>query len=151
MCVKYSYMKAGSDYIGVGVGALIFNKQGQIFMGKRGPKARNEHGKWEIPGGAVEYGEKVKDALVREVFEEYGLRVKVIRLFQICDHIIPDEKQHWISPTYICEVISGEPCINEPEKCTEFGWYTPEEALNLPLSLVTKHDIESILNEKNST
>lgn len=144
-------MKAGSDYIGVGVGALIFNDKGQIFMGKRGPKARNEQGKWEIPGGAVEFGETLEEALVREVFEEYGIKIAVERLFQVCDHILKDEKQHWVSPTYICRHVSGSPCINEPEKCTDFGWYSPEEALKLPLSMVTLQDIQSLLKQKNST
>lgn len=141
-------MQAGVDYIGVGVGALILNDKGQVFMGLRGPKARNEQGKWEIPGGAVEWGETFEQALVREVFEEYGITVRVIRLLQICDHIIYAENQHWVSPTYICEIIEGEPCINEPEKCSDFGWFTLEEAQKLPLSVVTTHDIKTLLAEK---
>lgn len=143
--VKYSYMQAGHDYIGVGVGALIFNDQGQVFMGKRGPKARNEVGKWEIPGGAVEFGETFEEAVKREVLEEYGVTVRVRELLQICDHLIFDEKEHWVSPTYICEIVEGEPCINEPEKCTEIGWYSPQEALKLPLSIVTRHDIDTLI------
>lgn len=46
-------MKKGIDYIGVAVGAMIFNEEGKLFLTKRGKKARNERGCWEIPGGGV--------------------------------------------------------------------------------------------------
>lgn len=45
-------MKAGVDYIGVSVGALIINEKGEVFLSKRSLQARNERGKWEAPGGA---------------------------------------------------------------------------------------------------
>jgi len=46
-----SDMKKGIDYIGVGAGAIIFNKDGALFLAKRGKEARNEKHKWEFPGG----------------------------------------------------------------------------------------------------
>ena len=63
-------MKKGTDYIGVGVGAAIFNEEGKLFITLRGEKAKNERGKWEIPGGGVEFGEKLEQALKREMMEE---------------------------------------------------------------------------------
>ncbi len=132
----------GKDFIGVGVGALIFNGKGKFFVSKRGPKARNEKGKWEIPGGKVEFGETLEQAIIRETQEEFGIVVKVVKLLQVCDHILPAEGQHWVSPTYICEIVSGTPMINEPEKSAEIGWYSIEEAKKLDLSEVTKHDVE---------
>jgi 8-oxo-dGTP pyrophosphatase MutT (NUDIX family) len=50
-------MKRGIDYIGVGVGAIIVNRTGELFLAKRGPLAKNERGLWEFPGGSVEFGE----------------------------------------------------------------------------------------------
>jgi peptidase E len=41
-------MKKGIDYIGVGAGAMIFNEKGEVFLAKRGPKSRNEAGKWDL-------------------------------------------------------------------------------------------------------
>lgn len=143
-------MKAGIDYIGVGVGALIFNKAGKIFLTLRGPKAKNERGKWEIPGGAVEFDETIEKAIIREVQEEYGIKIVVKELLHLCDHIIPDEKQHWVSPTYICEIVAGEPTIKEPEKCSDMGWFSIDEAEKLPLSIVTKQDIAKLKTIANS-
>ncbi len=42
----------GKDYIGVGVGAMIFNDKGELLLAKRGQAAKNERGCWEIPGGS---------------------------------------------------------------------------------------------------
>lgn len=140
-------LKRGVDYIGVGVGAAIINQDKKLFITKRGEKAKNERGKWEIPGGSVEFGETFIQAIIREMREENDCEIEVVDLLGIFDHIIADEKQHWVAPTYICKIKSGEPKILEPEKCAGIGWFTIEEAQSLDLSIVTKHDIE-LLKEK---
>ncbi|MBP9718875.1 MAG: NUDIX domain-containing protein [Candidatus Levybacteria bacterium] len=137
-------MKKGIDYIGVGVGAAIFNKEGKLFITLRGEKAQNERGKWEIPGGGVEFGETFEDAIKREIKEELDIDIEVIELLGVCSHIIPDEKQHWVAPTYICKIKKGSPKIMEPHKCADIGWFTIKEAEKLNLSLITKYDIGQI-------
>ena len=118
-------MKRGLDYIGVGVGAIIVNDAGQVFLARRGPQAKNERGLWEFPGGSVEFGEKMADALRREMSEEYGIEIVVGELLDVVDHILPDEGQHWVSPTFICHIQSGIPVIQEPGKCSQIGWFNP--------------------------
>ena len=95
-------MKRGVDYIGVGVGAIIVDEQGRLFLARRGPKAKNERGLWEFPGGSVELGERLANALRREIREEYGVEIEVGELLDVVDHILPEEGQHWVSPTFIC-------------------------------------------------
>jgi hypothetical protein len=63
-------VKRGIDYIGVGVGAIIVDPAGRLFLARRGPCARNERGLWEFPGGSVEFGETLVQALRREMCEE---------------------------------------------------------------------------------
>src|SRR3972149_1501849 len=111
-------MKRGIDYIGVGVGAIIVDDKGRLFLSRRGPLAKNERGLWEFPGGSVEFGEKLTDALKREMLEEYGIEIEVRHLLDVADHILPDEGQHWVSPTYVCAITSGGRQILEPGKCT---------------------------------
>jgi 8-oxo-dGTP diphosphatase len=120
-------MQRGIDYIGVGVGAIIVDDEGRLFAALRGPQARNERGKWEFPGGGVEFGEKLADALKREMFEEYGVKIDVRELLDVVDHILPEEGQHWVSPTFICRIIEGVPEIKESEKCREIRWFYPAE------------------------
>ncbi|MBC8076650.1 MAG: NUDIX domain-containing protein [Chloroflexales bacterium] len=133
-------MKAGSDYIGVGVGALVFDDQGRVFLAQRGQKAKNERGCWEFPGGGVDFGERLADAIRREFMEEYGMEIAVGRLLHVVDHLIPHERQHWVSPTFIGKHLGGEPRIAEPEKCAAIGWFQLN-ALPAPLSLATQEDL----------
>lgn len=143
-------MKPGFDYIGIGVGALITNYEGKIFLTLRGPKAKNERGLWAKPGGAVEFGETTQQALQREVMEEFGIEIKVREVLQVCNHILPHEHQHWISISYICEISKGKPQNKEPDKCSDMGWFTIEEAQKLPLSLVLQDDITALKLRKQS-
>jgi 8-oxo-dGTP diphosphatase len=140
--------RAGIDHIGVGVGALIFNKEGKILLALRSQHAKNERGTWEIPGGAIAFGETLHEGLKREMREELGIEIEVGEMVQLCDHIISDEKQHWVSPTYKCVITKGTPTILEPEKCDDIGWFTLDEAEKLPLSIVTRQDISFLRNKK---
>ncbi len=134
-------MRRGIDYIGVGVGAIIVDPQGRVFLARRGPQAKNERGLWEFPGGSVEFGERLADALRREIREEYDVEIEVGELLDVADHILPEEGQHWVSPTYICRIVSGEPRIVEPEKCTEIGWFFPDQA-STDLTVITRLNLE---------
>lgn len=139
-------MKKGTDYIGVGVGALII-KEGKLLIQKRGKKTNNQRGKWEIPGGGVEWGETFKDALKREVKEEIGVEIEVISQFGLWDEILVEEKQHWVAPTFICKIKKGTPKIMEPEKSEEIGWFTLKEADKLDLSYITRKDIDLLIEK----
>jgi len=133
-------MRRGIDYIGVGVGAIIVNARGRVFMAQRGPLAKNERGLWEFPGGGVEFGEKLADALRREMREEYGIDIEVGELLDVVDHILPDEGQHWVSPTFICRLLNGEPRILEPGKCSQIGWFAPD-AVPAELTIISRHNL----------
>jgi len=138
-------VQKGKDYIGVGVGAVVVNRQGKLFLSQRGVEARNERGKWEFPGGGVEFGERLEEALIREMKEEYDLDIEPIEQLWTYDHLIPDEKQHWVSPTYFCKVKKGVPKITEPHKCSQIGWFTLPEIGTMPLSLITRNDYHHLL------
>ncbi len=137
-------MKKGIDYIGVGVGAMIFNTDGKVFLAKRGKGARNESGKWEFPGGGVEFNETLEHAICREVREEYGFEIEVQELLDVVDHIILQEKQHWVSPSFICRITSGTPDIREPDKCDEICWYALKDVPEDRLTIASKKSLESL-------
>ncbi len=138
-------MRRGIDYIGVGVGAAILDDAGKVFLTLRGPAATNERGRWEIPGGSVEFGETLAQALQREIAEEYGVEIAVRELLGVFDHLLPDEGQHWVSPTFIGAITRGTPEIREPHKCAAIGWFTLDEALALPLSVITANDLRLLI------
>ena len=144
-------MERGVDYIGVAAGAVIFNKEGKIFISKRGPKSRNEVGKWDFPGGSIDFWERAEDAAVREVKEEFGMDIEVVKLLEVVDHIIPEEKQHWLSPTFICRHVSGEPRIMEPGKCSEIRWARFEDIPKDELTLSSRSNYEKLKEYLNIT
>ena len=92
----------------VGTGALIF-RSNDLLLIKRG--AQPGLGKWSIPGGLVELGEKVEDAMKRETREEVGLDVEPIRLMDAFDSIITDGKgriqYHFVVVNFLARIVGG--------------------------------------------
>lgn len=140
-------MQRGIDFIGVGVGAVIVDDAGRLFLARRGPLAKNERGLWEFPGGAVEFGERLADALRREIREEYGIEIAVGELLDVADHILTAEGQHWVSPSYLCRIVSGTPSIREPGKCSAIAWFAPDD-LPAELTEVTRVNLGSYLKHR---
>lgn len=140
-------MKKGIDFIGVGTGAIIFNDEGKVFVTQRGPKARNENGKWDFPGGAVEFGETCEKAVVRELKEEFDIEIEVVELIDVVNHILPEEKQHWVSPSFVARHIGGVPRITEPEKCIGFKWMKIAEIKPDELSMASKSNWEKFIEK----
>lgn len=135
-------MIQGINFIGVSAGAMIINDRGEIFLAKRGPKTRNERGCWENPGGSVEFGEKLVDAVKREVMEEYGAEIEILEQFPAEDHLIPAEHQHWVATTFLARFKQGStPRILEPDKCSAIGFFSLDN-LPQPLSIITQLDIQ---------
>lgn len=137
-------MKRGKDYIGVGVGIVVFNDEGKLLITKRGQACANDRGKWEIPGGGVEHGELRREAVIREIREENDIDVEVIDELQTSDHFSPEEGLHWVTTSFICRHKGGEAKRMEPEKCEAIGWFTIEEAGHLDLSEISRHDLAAI-------
>jgi mutator protein MutT len=93
----------------VGVGAIIF-KRDRILMAQRGKQPLQ--GWWSLPGGALELGESLQDAVCREVLEETGLVVHPVKLFEVFERILRDDagapEYHYVLIDYVCRVSGGE-------------------------------------------
>ncbi len=140
-------MKPGVDYIGVGCGALIINDKDETLLVKRGINSKNEVGVWSKPGGAVEFGERVEDAVKREIKEELDVDIELTKFLSFTNHIINSENQHWVTFNYLAKIIKGEPKIMEPEKIAEIKWFNlrslPEKLSQTTLEPI-KDYLESI-------
>jgi ADP-ribose pyrophosphatase YjhB (NUDIX family) len=93
----------------LGVGGLIFRRE-SILLVERGREPLK--GYWSLPGGLVETGEKLEDALKREILEETGLRIQPVKLFEIFQRIMHDPagrvEYHYVLADYVCKVVGGE-------------------------------------------
>jgi len=82
---------------------------GKVLIIKR--LAEPKKGKWSVPGGVINLGERIEDGLKREVFEETNIHVKVKELIDIVERVITDDNgrivYHYVILDYLCEYISG--------------------------------------------
>jgi len=104
---------------GVGCGAAIV-RDGQILLIKR--MRPPEAGCWSLPGGKVDFLERVADAVVREIREEIGVAIALERRLGVVEMVGLDD-QHWVSPIYLARIVAGEPRLCEPEKHAEIAWF----------------------------
>jgi 8-oxo-dGTP diphosphatase len=117
----------------VGVGAVII-EDGRVLLVKRGhpPLA----GEWSIPGGALELGETLREAAVREAREETCLTVEPAELLGVYDRVLRDEAQrtlyHYVLVDFLCRKVGGEP--RAAGDADAVRWFTPEEAAELRLA-----------------
>lgn len=85
------------------VGGVVFDDEGRVCLirRRRPPMA----GRWSLPGGRVEHGERLDAALVRELAEETGLVVKVRELVEAIE--IVDGRRHYVVLDYRCDIVGG--------------------------------------------
>jgi ADP-ribose pyrophosphatase YjhB (NUDIX family) len=100
-------VSVGHELPKVAVGAIVLEHRGDgpfvLLVQRANPPLA---ARWSLPGGRVERGEKLADALRREVREETGLEVKIGVLVEVVELI--DEGFHYVILDYACERTSGE-------------------------------------------
>lgn len=120
-------MPAGES-VSIGVGAVVF-KGDEVLLIKRG-KAPFK-GNWSIPGGRLHHGERIEEAVHREVREETGLVIRLIGLIGVFE-ALPDEiaeapYSHIVLIDYATEWVGGEPVAGDD--AAEAVFVPVEEAL----------------------
>jgi len=131
------------DHPLVGVGAVAIEK-GKILLVKRAFEPGT--GKWSVPGGLVELGEKLSEACEREAEEETGLKVQVLELINVFDMIDKDEsgrvRYHYVLADFLVKPISGK--LKANEEVTELKWYTREETKNLDMTKTARRALDEL-------
>ena len=124
------------------VGALIFNPEEKLFL----MRSHKWRGKYVIPGGHIELGEKMETALKREVKEETNLEIRDVQFLLFQEFIFGESywhKGHYIFFDFMCRTDSVDVKLNE--EAEEYIWTSIEEALNLPVEHYTSVAIEAYL------
>jgi len=91
-------------------------------------------GLYSLPGGVVEAGETLKQALVREIAEETGMRIEPVALAGFRETIARDGERrverHFVILCFAARWLAGEPVLNE--ELSEARWIAPAELAGLP-------------------
>jgi len=84
-------------------------RRDRILMAQRGKEPLK--GWWSLPGGALETGESLQQAVCREALEETGLEIRPLRVFEIFERIMRDAEgrteYHYVLIDYLCRVTGG--------------------------------------------
>lgn len=113
--------------------AIIVARDEKLLMGKR--KGGYKPGTMGVPGGRIEKGESIPDAVIRELDEETGI---IPREFEFIGVVRNDQREsvftHFV---YVCKRFDGEPQNIEPEMCEGWEWYS---FYNLPKNILPGHE-----------
>ncbi|MGN7312109.1 NUDIX domain-containing protein [Alkalicoccobacillus gibsonii] len=93
--------------------AIIYDRDGRILLVENKKEAKTY---WSTPGGAVEPGETIKEAVIREVFEETGYHVQVGELHSVRERTFQERGQHAIIFTFFAEIIGGSLQNKDPDQ-----------------------------------
>jgi 8-oxo-dGTP pyrophosphatase MutT (NUDIX family) len=125
--------KVGNDFLFMpSVSALIRTDDGRILF------VQHFEGRWQLPGGAVDPGERPAEAMQRECLEEAGITVEPIRVAGVfggpeyCITYSNGDKAGWVVTVFEARIIAGEPSPSDDET-QAVGWFTLEEVDTLDL------------------
>jgi ADP-ribose pyrophosphatase YjhB (NUDIX family) len=119
-------MRQGVDHIGVTLVYFCHDGQGNFLMNLRSQNARDEQGRWDIGGGALEFGQTVEDTLSKEIWEEYCTNVLASEFLGYRDihREHNGERTHWIALDFKVLVDRDKVQNGEPHKFDGVAWFT---------------------------
>lgn len=131
----------------VGVGALIV-EDGRLLLVRRGSPP--QQGQWSLPGGLVEAGEQLEEAVRREAREETGLEVEVVELAGVFERIVRDAEgrleYHYVLLDYLCHVRGGD--LRHGSDAMAAAWVRLDELGEYALTPGTREFLERVLRDK---
>lgn len=143
--VLYGPRLGKEGQIRIGCSAVIFDeKREKVLLTQRA-----DNGRWCVPGGGMESGESAAEACEREVWEETGLKVRVMRLVGVYSNpdqlvIYPDgNKAFFVVMSFEAEILSGE--LGLSNETTAFGYFSLEEMGSMPIHAMHKTRVEDAL------
>lgn len=104
----------------------------KVFLPKRADTKKFLPGKYEIPGGHIDYGEDIHEGLRREVREELGVEITLGDPFAVFTYTNEIKGSHSIEVVYFAQIVGDPEAITiNPDDHSSCGWFTESEAVEL--------------------
>ena len=134
--------------IRLGCSAVIFDESREkVLLTKRA-----DNGLWCLPSGGMEPGESVEETIVREVWEETGLTVRVLRLTGVYSDpdwlvvYIDDTAVQIVALSFEVEIVAGEPGLSD--ETSDWGYFSLEEMDSFEILLNHRQRVEDAFTEQ---
>lgn len=101
---------------------------------------------WLLPGGGVDYGESLHEALMREFVEELNITVDVDDVVLISDSIDPTGERHVVNICFLCSHLSGDLALGEEKRLYDFKFFEMEEIPEVRLFPPINNDLLDLMN-----
>jgi len=134
----------------VGVGAVVLREDKVLLVRRAAPPGK---GKWSIPGGLVEVGERLGDAAVRELYEETGVRAKPVGVIDIEEYIERDPSGRVVYHYVIVDVLVepfGDLNPSPRSDALDVGFFSIRDALKMELTTSTRRFLHKLLENAGS-
>lgn len=104
----------------------------KVFLPKRADTKKFLPGKYEIPGGHIDYGEDIRAGLIREINEELGVKIKLGDPFAVFTYTNDVKGSHSIEVVYFAQIIGNPDHIKiDLDDHSACGWFTEDQAVGL--------------------
>lgn len=120
--------RRGVDHIGIACVFFCHDGNGRVLLHKRSAKCRDEQGRWDCGGGALEFGEDIETAVRREVKEEFGVDPDEV-IMVATTNVLRDNNgtpTHWLALIHAVRVNPAQVRNCDEEKIEELKWFTPD-------------------------
>jgi len=127
------------------VAALVRDEDGRVLM------VQHVEGRWQIPGGAVDPGERPEEAAKRELREEASVEIELGDLLGVFGGpeyettYANGDEAGWVVAVYSASIGSGTPTAGDPDEIQDVRWFTPADIPALDLHASTRRTLELLL------
>jgi ADP-ribose pyrophosphatase YjhB (NUDIX family) len=124
-------------------GIIVDDERLLLISHKKGPDIY-----WLLPGGGVDFGESLEEALIREFKEELNITIDVHSLAFICDSIDPTGERHIINIFFHCSYNRGDYSIGKEERLLGYKFFDREEIEKITIFPPVNNELVTLMEGK---
>jgi ADP-ribose pyrophosphatase YjhB (NUDIX family) len=126
------------------VAGILISSEGVLLIAHK----KNDDVYWLLPGGGVDYGETLKEALEREFAEELNINVAVNELAFISDSIDPSGSRHVVNICFLCEYKGGDYLLGDEHRLHDFSFFKKDELADIKIFPPINDELISLIDNK---